>query len=215
LDKEQIISWPGAWVLRVVGWTLRIRITDHSGVLSGGHAEPVIFAYWHNRMLAVPFAYLRHYVPLVRSGRRKGAVVLISHNEDARLISAVMRRFGIGVVKGSSSRGGATALRELTECVRSGLDVNITPDGPRGPVYRLGSGLVFLAQTTSAPVLPIRVEYARCIRFKSWDGYMVPLPFSRIDMTLGPLERVAPDATGERFEAERLRIEKVMQPDTR
>lgn len=215
MQKEKLISWLTAWLLRAAGGTFRIRVIDHAGFFSSAHRTPVIFTYWHNRMLAVPTAYLRYYRRLMRTGERKGAVVLISRNRDARLISDVMTRYGIGVVSGSSTRGGAAALLELTNCIERGLDVNITPDGPRGPCYRLGSGVVFLSQKTGAPILPIHVEFSRCIRFKSWDRFMVPLPFSRIDMTFGKLEFVAATRTEEEFEAERLRLETVMQPLTR
>jgi lysophospholipid acyltransferase (LPLAT)-like uncharacterized protein len=215
VQKEKLISWIAAWFLRAAGRTLRIRVIDHAAFFSGTHRPPVIFTYWHNRMLAVPVAYLRYYRKLIRSGERKGAVVLISRNRDARLISDVMARFGIGVVSGSSTRGGAAALLELTKCIEDGLDVNITPDGPRGPSYQLGSGVVFLSQKTGAPILPIHMEFSHCIRFNSWDRFMVPLPFSRIDMTFGKLEFVAPTGTEEEFEAERMRLEKLMQPQTR
>lgn len=214
MEKEKLISWIAAWSMRAVGRTLRIRIQDDSGFFSGVRKEPVIFAYWHNRMLAVPIAYLRHYTKMVRRGERKGAVVLISKNRDARLVSAVMARFGIRVVSGSSSSGGATALRELAGCIESGLDVNITPDGPRGPCYKLSSGLVFLAQRTGAAILPIHVEYSRCVRFKSWDGFMAPLPFSKVEMTFGKFEFVGQTETADELEAERQRLERVLQPKT-
>ncbi len=215
MQKEKLISWLAAWFLRAVGRTLRIRVIDEAGFFSGAHPSPVIFTYWHNRMITVPIAYLRYYRPLLRAGERHGAVVLISRNRDARLIADVMRRFGIGVVSGSSSRGGVAALLELTDCIERGLDVNITPDGPRGPCYRLGSGVVFLSQKTGAPLLPIHMEFSRCIRFKSWDRFIVPLPFARIDMTFGKFEFAAATTTDEEFETERLRLERVMQPHTR
>lgn len=206
--KEKLISWLGAWAIRVVGWTVRLRIADDAGFLSGTRKAPLIFAYWHNRMLFVPMVYLRHY------RGRKGAVVLISQNRDAQLIADVVAHFGIRSVYGSSSRGGAPALLKLAGCINDGLDVNITPDGPRGPVYKVGSGLIFLAEKTGAPIVPLHVECSRCIRFNSWDRFMVPLPFSRVDFTFGKLEYVAPIHSKEAFETERLRIEKVLRPVT-
>src|SRR5438067_7074946 len=208
MQKEKLISWLGAWVIRVVGWTLRIHITDDAGYLSGKPQFPVIFAYWHNRMLIVPIVYLRHY------RGANGAVVLASQNRDAKLIADVISHVKIGLVRGSSSRGGTAAMLKLTDCINRGLDVNITPDGPRGPVYRIGSGLIFLAAKTGAPIIPLHVEYSRCIRFNSWDRFMVPLPFSRVDFRFGRLEYVAPLQTDEAFEAERLRLEKIMRPVT-
>lgn len=202
-------------MVRAVGRTLRLHVTDQAGFFSGQCPGPVIFSYWHNRMLAVAIIYLRRYPPMVRRGERKGAVVLISRNQDARLIGSVMQRFGIGVVSGSSSRGGAAALLELADCIRNGLDVNMTPDGPRGPRYRAQPGFIYLAQKTGAPVLPIHIEYGRCLRFNSWDGFMVPLPFSRVKLTFGRLEHIAPTLTEAQFDAERRRIENLMQPSPR
>jgi lysophospholipid acyltransferase (LPLAT)-like uncharacterized protein len=212
--KEKCVSWLCAQLIRILGRTLRLRISDGPGFLSGGHKQPIIFAYWHNRMLAPLFVYLRHYIGMQRSGERKGAVVLISKSRDGKLISDIIEHLGLGVVSGSSSRGGASALLELTESISNGFEVNITPDGPRGPRYKLSSGLVFLAQKTGAPVCPVHVEYARCFRFKSWDGFMVPLPFSRIEVTFGALQNIAPTGTDEAFEAERSKLEKIMQPVT-
>lgn len=208
MEKEKLISWLAAWVIRGVGWTLRMRVTDRAGFLSGNCKGPLIFAYWHNRMLAVPVIYLRHY----RS--RKGAMVLVSRNRDAKLIGDTMARFKIGVARGSSSRGGASALMELTKCLSDGLDVNITPDGPRGPRYKLGPGIIFLAQKTGASIMPIHIEYGRCIRFKSWDGFMVPLPFSKVEVIFGDLERVPGELDEEAFEMARARVEESMKPVT-
>ena len=215
MQKEKFISWIAAWFFRAAGRTLRIRVIDHAGFFSGARPAPVIFAFWHNRMLAVLAAYLRYYRKLVRSGQRKGTVVLISRNRDARLISNVVARFGVGVVSGSSTLGGPAAFLELTKCINDGVDVHITPDGPRGPCYKLGYGVVVLSQKTGAPILPVHVEFSHCIRFNSWDRFMVPLPFSRINMTFGKLEFVAATGTEEEFEAERMRLEKLMQPQTR
>ena len=215
MQKEKLISWIAAWFLWAVGRTLRIHLIDHAGFFSGQHRAPVIFTWWHNRMLGVIVAHIRYYRKLVRSGERKGTVALISRNRDARLISNVVARFGIAGVRGSSTSGGAAALLGLIKCINDSLDVHVMPDGPRGPCYNLGSGVVFLSQKTGAPILPIHMEFSHCVRFKSWDRFMVPLPFSRIDLTFGKLEYVAPTATEEEFEAERLRLEKLMQPETR
>ena len=202
------MSWLGAKLVRAIGCTLRIRIKDEAGFLSGAHAGPYLVSFWHNRLIVLPELFKRYY------GSRKGVVALISKSRDGTFISNIVRRLGLGVVNGSSSRGGTAAAFELINSVRNGLDAGITPDGPRGPRYHLDAGLIFLAQKTRAPILPLYVEYSRCVRFKSWDGFMVPLPFARVDVTLGALQRVGPTETNEEFEAERLRIEKIMQPVT-
>lgn len=208
VTKAKFTSWFTAKFIRALGRTLRIRIKDEAGFFSGAHPSPYLVSFWHNRLIILPELFRRYY------GSRKGVVALISQSRDGAFISDVVRRLGLGVVNGSSSRGGAAAALELINSVRSGLDAGITPDGPRGPRYHLDGGLIFLAQKTRAPILPLYVEYSRCIRFKSWDGFMLPLPFARVDVTLGALQRIAPTETPEQFEAERARIEKLLQPVT-
>lgn len=206
--KEKIISWLGARLIRAIGCTLRIHIRDDADFFSRKHTKPYVVSFWHNRLIFLPELVKRHYGP------RKGAMALISQSRDGQLISNIVKRLGLGVVNGSSSRGGAAAALELFNAIRAGLDVAITPDGPRGPRYHLDGGLIFLAQKSRAPILPVFVECRRCIRFKSWDGFIVPLPFARVDVIFGALQRIEPTDTPEEFEAERVRIEKLMQPVT-
>ncbi|HWB57924.1 MAG TPA: lysophospholipid acyltransferase family protein, partial [Chthoniobacteraceae bacterium] len=177
--KEKLISWLGAKLVRAIGCTLRIHVKDEAGFLSGEKGGPCLIAFWHNRLIILPELFKRHY------GARKGVVALISQSRDGTFISNIVRRLGMRVVNGSSSRGGAAAALELINFVRGGFDAGITPDGPRGPRYHVDAGLIFLAQRTRAPILPVNAEYSRCIRFRSWDRFMVPLPFSRVDVTLG------------------------------
>src|SRR6202043_960838 len=117
------------------------------------------------------------------------------------------QRFGFDVVRGSSSRMGASALLELGEILNSGRDILITPDGPRGPAYELGPGIIFLAHKTGAPVVPVNMEYSSCWRVKSWDRFIIPKPFAKVRVILGAPHRVKPTATDEEFEAERLRLQ--------
>ena len=94
--------------------------------------------------------------------------------------------------------------------LKNGVDIAITPDGPRGPRYRLNPGVLKVAQQTGVGVMPINVEYSRCWQLKSWDGFMIPKPFSRADITLGEIYPVRKTETPEEFEAERLRLEAAM-----
>ena len=91
-----------------------------------------------------------------------------------------------------------------------GGDVAITPDGPRGPRYKLGPGIILLAQQTGAPVVPIHVEYSRYLRAGRWDGFMIPVPFARVQVTLGPLHYVRETRDRAEFEGERLRLEQML-----
>ena len=97
---------------------------------------------------------------------------MISASRDGDLLAALIERFGYGTVRGSSSRKGASALLRLVEVFAEGTHIVITPDGPRGPVYQLDQGVIFLAQKCDAAVVPTNMEYSSCWRFKSWDRFI-------------------------------------------
>ena len=125
-------------------------------------------------------------------------------------LTDAVHRFGFDVVRGSSSRLGASAIRRLSEVLAAGRDVVITPDGPRGPAYKLGAGIIFLAQKTGANVIPVNMEYSSCWRIRSWDRFIVPRPFAKVRVIIGSPHRVRSTSTPEEFEAERLRLQQAM-----
>lgn len=196
----------GAWVLRALFVTLRLRVHDTAGFLASPPPTPVIYAFWHNRILAVTAAFLRVY-----PRGRPGVLVLTSASKDGMWLGELAARLGMGSVRGSSSRRGATAMRELLDRVAAGHDIAITPDGPRGPKYEMGSGLVYLAQKAGIPVIPIHVRFGRCVRLRSWDGFTIPLPFSRVRVTLAPALHAAATADEAAFEQERVRIQSALR----
>jgi lysophospholipid acyltransferase (LPLAT)-like uncharacterized protein len=190
------------FLMRALALTLRFRVDDRCGITHGA-MRPFIGALWHNRLLVVPIAYRRFC-------RNRRGHCLTSPSKDGAIIAGVMDRFGIGSVRGSSSRRGASAMRELTSVLEAGDDVAITPDGPRGPKYRISPGIIKLSQLTGIPVMPIHVHYSSFWELKSWDAFRIPKPFSRIDIIFGPLYEVDPTASDEAFETERCRLEAAM-----
>ena len=206
---QQVAAFSGALLLRVIFATLRLRVHDPHGFLSDPPPRPVIYAFWHNRILAITAAFLRAYP----RGRR-GVLVLTSASKDGMWLGALAGRLGMGSVRGSSSRRGATAMRELLERVGDGFDIAITPDGPRGPQYELGPGLVYLAHKAQLPILPCHAKFDRAWQLRTWDGFLIPKPFSRVEVTLGPLLHVPVTADGEHLEAERRKIESVLRAGT-
>ena len=203
MNRESIIGWWAAFLIQALGLTLRFRMTNLSGIRVGTVQPPVIWAFWHNRILVVPLVKQRYFHD------RPGAA-LTSPSKDGAIIAKVMECFGQGHVRGSSSRRGATAMRELAALIKNGVDVGITPDGPRGPCYQLGPGIIVIAQQTGAPVVPIQVEYSHFFQIKSWDRFRVPLPFTRVNITLGELCYVKATPGNAEFEIERLRLEKIL-----
>ncbi len=206
----KIEGWRARWLiafgfhlLQLWARTLRFEVNDGAGIVGKPVKENYIGALWHNRLLIFPFVLRRFF------SKRRGAA-LISASRDGDLLTDAIKRFGFDVVRGSSSRLGASAILQLTNILASGGDAVITPDGPRGPAYELGPGIIFLAQKSGAAVLPMNMEYSSCWRLKSWDQFIVPRPFAKVRVLIGQPHRVRSTMTGEEFEAERLRLQNAM-----
>ena len=203
----RIEGWRARWLtefgyhlLQLWARTLRFTVDDRAQVVGQPPNERYIGALWHNRLLLFPFV-LKRYLP-----ERRGAA-LISTSRDGEILADLVERFGFEVVRGSSSRKGASAIRQLAEVIAHGHDVVITPDGPRGPAYELGQGIVYLAQQSGAEVVPVNLEYSSCWRVKSWDRFILPKPFSKVRVIIGPPHRVASTTSDAEFERERLRLQ--------
>jgi lysophospholipid acyltransferase (LPLAT)-like uncharacterized protein len=203
-------GWRARWLiafgyrlLQIWARTLRFEIDDRARVLGAPPNERYIGALWHNRLLLLPFV-IRRYLP----GRRGAA--LISTSRDGAILADLVERFGFEVVRGSSSRKGASAIRQLAEVIAHGKDVVITPDGPRGPAYELGQGIVYLAQQSGTEVIPVNMEFSSCWRAGSWDRFILPKPFSRVRVIFGRPHRVPPTTGEEEFESERQRLQDAM-----
>ena len=162
------------------------RLTTVRGASRDGFKsrdERFIYAFWHQRQVYFTWAH-----------RGVGAAVLVSRTKDGEKIAETMRLSDIGAVRGSSSRGGAAAVRELMEVLQSGLDIGITPDGPKGPAREVKDGAVFLAQKLGVPLLPITNALSRKLEIKkAWDRFQVPLPFGRAYVVYGEPIVVGPD----------------------
>ena len=161
--------------LRLLAWTWRVRLIDEAGLLES--RQPLIWVFWHNRLLVIPIIYERFF-------QSRRSAVLISRSRDGGIAARCIELFGAQAVRGSTSRGGASALRELQRLVGEGFDAYITPDGPKGPRYSVGAGAIWLAQNSGARLLPVSVEASRCWRLGRWDGFLIPKPFARIEVTL-------------------------------
>ena len=202
-----VISLLIATVVRLLAFTWRIRVQDQSGVTGDAELPPLIWVLWHNRLIIIPILYERHFL------HRKG-VALISRSADGALLASCIERFGGVAVRGSSSRGGAAALAELKRKMDDGFDAYVTPDGPRGPRYSMASGALWLAQSSHAQILPVSMECSRCWRLGRWDGFMIPKPFAKVEVTLNPLYSVVETTSPEQFEKERERLRLTLMAGT-
>lgn len=203
LSKRALIQL-GSWIVRTLCATLRYTLIDEAGFLEETVPRPVIFLLWHNRMLAMPTLFRRYYA------KRKGLLVLTSASRDGAYLSEFVRCFGLGSVRGSSSRRGAAALLDLIRILADGYDLCVTPDGPRGPRYRLGPGVILLSERCGVPLMPLSIEYSAYWRFNSWDGFAVPKPFSKVRVTLLPKILIGSNSSEAEFENARRRVESAM-----
>jgi lysophospholipid acyltransferase (LPLAT)-like uncharacterized protein len=194
-----------AWLLRLHGLTLRFVLDDKAGYFDGRIDSPVIFLLWHNRISSMPAFYERW-----RRRDRPHAVVLASASREGSLLTEFLRHFGFEAVRGSTSRRASVALREMARKIEQGHDIIITPDGPRGPRYRLQPGALYLAQSTGRPIIPVNVEYARYFRFKSWDGFAIPFFFSRVNVRHGDPWWIHGSCDNDKLENHRRALEQIM-----
>jgi hypothetical protein len=164
-----------AFALRTTRWSLE----GHEHMAPHAAGAPVVVAFWHERLPMMPMLWLK--ARQSAEGRNAGnkVHVLVSHHRDGQFIGAVVSRFALDVVLGSSSRGGAKSLRVLLNLLSSGDHIAITPDGPRGPRREAAPGVAHLAAMSGAPVLPCAAQSTRHWVLPTWDRMVVPKPFGR------------------------------------
>ena len=207
MTRERLLAILGSKILRLLFLTLRLDFQDRTGFTKNILRSPVIMCFWHNRILGITLAFIRQYP----AKTRKGVHVLTSASRDGEILAQLVGEFGMAAVRGSSSRRGSRALRELVGLAGSGCDIAITPDGPRGPRYSFGPGAISLAQLTTASIAPVHARFSSCLRIKTWDGFIIPLPFSKVSVTVDNPIRVPRELTDEEFEAMRSRVETLLR----
>lgn len=193
---QRAAAWLVFFLERFVSASLHCEWRDRSGLSGLPDGQPVIFCLWHNRLAIAMVVHRRH--------PRKLAA-LVSASKDGALLAAVLRTFGVELVRGSTSRRGPQALLEMTSHAARGYDLAVTPDGPRGPRYTVQKGVIALAQVTRLPIVPVTCNTRHKLCLKSWDRFQIPLPFSRCQLLLNEPIRV-PRGAGE-LEREALRRE--------
>jgi len=171
VPRRLVLAWAPAvveWGVRLLALTLSVRCHEGAVEPLWRTGAPVIYAVWHARILLLPLLY----------GRR-AVCVLASRSRDGELVTRYVRRFGVEAVRGSSSRGGAAALRHLARWLAQGREVVVVPDGPRGPAEVVKPGIVGLARLSGVAIVPVAVGASSEWRLGSWDGFRIPRPFSR------------------------------------
>lgn len=189
----------GTVIIRALAITWRYRITNAAPWRELRlRRQPFIFAFWHGTML-----------PLVWLHRGEGVPVVISEHRDGEIIARIVEKFGFGTIRGSSSRGAARALIAIVRELERGGEVAVTPDGPRGPARRFASGALVAAQRVGVPIVGVAVVASSAWQLDSWDRFMIPKPFSRVQIAYTAPTTVAASSARE-AEAEAPRFESLL-----
>ena len=185
------IGWLGRALLALLAKTWRVEHIERDHFLSAAAAGPgCFFSMWHGRMIvALPmFAH-------------KGWQVLVSSSGDGDISEKLLEANGYEVIRGSSSKGGARALRKMLKVLDEGAVLFITPDGPRGPMHSMNPGLAFMARATGRQVVPLGFASDRAWHADSWDHFTIPKPFARVRVVYGEPVAVSREADDKEQEA--------------
>jgi len=195
-------------ILRLYSRTFRLTIENEESWMAhlrGG--GKVLLCTWHQQF----FTAITHF----RSYRSFKPSLMISKSKDGDIIARIAENQGWHAVRGSSSRDGGEALKEMVERLRqSGLAGHIL-DGPRGPAGIVKAGVISLARATGAVVVPFYTAADRAWYFHSWDRFMLPKPFARVTIRFGQMMPFPGDGDNRTFESQRNHLEKIMRPELR
>lgn len=183
----KVLEWPLYGLYSLWCRTLQYTVTNRIAVDSRtDYGLPVILCLWHDELF--PLIYFK--------GKLK-IITVVSKSNDGNVLANVIQRMGLETARGSSSRGGSDALRNVIKRINDGICACITVDGPRGPRHKVKKGAIFLAQQTNAPIVPIRIVMEKSKRVNSWDKFQLPIPFSKIHVVCGDAYYISPFLTAQ------------------
>lgn len=200
--RFQVAGWLGWVVVRTLMATVRVEVVggrEHPEAVAASGVPPILMC-WHG-----------HLLPLIHHHRHQGAVALASQHRDGEYITRVLSHLGFDAARGSSTRGGSRGLREMVKAARAGRPLAITPDGPRGPRHRVKGGALLAAGLTGHPILAMVAAADRGWVLGSWDGFLIPKPFSRVCIVYAPPFHVPREVDDEGLEALALKLEGEME----
>lgn len=203
------VSIIGPIFIFLLGKTLRIKRIGAENLDPIRKSQgQVIYAFWHGRMLILSYSH-----------RWQKNHVLISQHRDGELIARIIERLGFVSVRGSTTRGGTKAIFEMAKKGVSGYDLAITPDGPRGPRFMVQLGTIYVAQRSGIPIVPITNSAKSRWTLSSWDGFLIPKPFSKAVIIIGepvyvPLESTPQELEEKRGELEERLVELTKKADS-
>lgn len=169
-----ISAWAAVarWLISLLGATWRVEVAggDHPSRLRS-RRQPFVFALWHGDL-----------VPLIWFHRGDSTSLVVSEHRDGGYLAKAARVWGYGIIRGSSTRGGQVAFRQMVRVLRGGGEIAITPDGPRGPARVVKGGVVAAAQLAGVSIIPVAVTVSSGWNLRSWDQSIIPKPFARVQI---------------------------------
>jgi lysophospholipid acyltransferase (LPLAT)-like uncharacterized protein len=193
------------YLIRTYSWTFRLRIENENPWMeylqSGGR---VLLCCWHQQF----FSAIRHF----KTYAPYHPALMISQSKDGDIIARIAEKTGWHTVRGSSSRDGSRALREMIDYLRKSGFAGHVVDGPRGPAGVVKAGAIKLAQASEALIVPFYISADRAWYFNSWDHFMLPKPFTRVTLSFGEMLDLTSGSSEEDFERQRVRLQEIMQP---
>lgn len=194
-SAPQTVRWwhwlwvtPLALFFRLWLATLRVRTAPGASEAEREAGGSAVIVLWHDRLFFAPVVSQRHL--------SRPVCALVSASKDGGWLTAFYNLMGIRCARGSSSSRGAEALMSLARAMRGGCHAGITPDGPKGPRRKVKPGVLALARVAKARVLILGIRYHACWRLRSWDRFALPVPFSRVDLSLELAEGLPEDEPG-------------------
>ncbi len=183
--------------------TFRLRIENEQGWLD--HLQRggvVLLCTWHQQF----FPAIRHF----ERYRRYRPGIMISQSRDGEIVADVATRAGWRPVRGSSSKDGPKAMRQVIEGLKQSRLAAHIVDGPRGPAGKVKAGAIRIAHGAGAVIVPFYTSADRAWHFNSWDRFMLPKPFARVTLRFGEMVSVEPTGSEEEFEKQRRHLENIM-----
>lgn len=188
------------FLINLIGKTIRFETVGWENFEAIENAGKIpIYTFWHNRIFSGTYFF-----------RNRKIVVITSQSFDGEYIARFIQRFGYGAVRGSSTRGGASALVEMIRLMRKGLPMAFTIDGPKGPRYVAKIGACLLAKKTGNPLMPFVVETEKYWEIKSWDRLQIPKPFTRARVIIAPPIYVSAEVDDDELENKRTELQNAL-----
>ena len=168
--RTTILPYLAYFVIKFIYFTNK-KVFHHPKL---DESEAFIFVAWHGDLVSCPINYFKN--------RPNGKVkTMISQSKDGEIISKIYAFFGVESIRGSSSKGATKALISTIKEIKSGCDVALTPDGPRGPRFSIADGVIAIAQKSGAKIVVLNSQPSKYWQFKSWDKFILPKPFGKIN----------------------------------